>query len=800
MGQFSDAFEGVVSATDKAIGAVGSGSGAESATSAIQAGIALANVLVNSPLLKTLGIYSSLLDIKNDMEVLANIDMSKPGSLVDALSKMADAIAATGSLLAALPFPQLKIIGAALSITMTAVKRGLDLYNQSQNTADLTTPSENLPAITWSVWEDYLWTEPLTIETSCNRNWQTAVTPPRRDPLAIDLDGNGLQTVGIGTNPILFDHNGDGIRTGTGWLAPNDAWLVMDRDGNGSIDSGRELFGVDTQITATGTRTDGTTYTYTRGAATGFEALAAQDSNKDGVFDSRDAAWSQVKLWQDLNQDGISQATELFTLADKGIASISLNASGVTTNLGNGNTITGTATVGRVDGSTTQVDSVDLSAGNLNLADNPFYREFTDAIPLTEAAQQLPGMRGSGWVRDLREAASLESASAGNLVQQLTQFAAGTTREQQLAGLDALVQAWAATTGRLTSGSSIRAMTGTVLNETATTRTVRYTIADPGTYSNDELYPAADFKLPDTDEYYSWNYDNQVAVRALNARGIEVMQRMALLEVFNGSRFLNFTQDISLVSGAGAGTGGGGGGGGGVAMPTSGPDVRWRIWLQPVQIAAIDSAYQALKESMYAALVMQTRLSPYLDSIALVFDDTGLHFDTAPLAAKLEQYRATDEKNALVDLVELNKYALPTLQATGFDGLGVLRNWVDGLAADSPLRQTLAELDVMGADASVGTTASNIYFGNEVANTFRAGDGNDEVLGAGGVDTLQGENGNDFLDGGAGTDYVYGGNGDDVVNGGDGNDQVYGDAGNDRLTGGAGTDNLNGGTGNDTYV
>ena len=79
--------------------------------------------------------------------------------------------------------------------------------------------------------------------------WRTAITPPRRDPLAIDLDGDGIETVGISAtgNAILFDHDANGVKTGTGWVAADDAWLVLDRDGNGSIDSGRELCeGVDT--------------------------------------------------------------------------------------------------------------------------------------------------------------------------------------------------------------------------------------------------------------------------------------------------------------------------------------------------------------------------------------------------------------------------------------------------------------------------------------------------------------------------------------------------------------------------
>ena len=196
--------------------------------------------------------------------------------------------------------------------------------------------------------------------------WSAVFVPPRRDPLAIDLDGDGIEAVGIPAsgNPILFDHDADGIKTGTGWVKSDDAWLVLDRDGNGTIDSGRELFGVDTLITVTETLPGGSqAVTYTRNARTGFEALRTLDTGNgtagstghgDGVFNASDAAFSQVRLWQDLNQDGVSQASELFTLADKGITRINLNETTASTNLGNGNTVTGHATVTRSNGSTTQ--------------------------------------------------------------------------------------------------------------------------------------------------------------------------------------------------------------------------------------------------------------------------------------------------------------------------------------------------------------------------------------------------------------------------------------------------------------
>ena len=117
----------------------------------------------------------------------------------------------------------------------------------------------------------------------------------RRDPLALDLDGDGIETRGA-NGKVVFDHNNDGVKTGTGWLRPDDGWLVLDRNNNGTIDNGGELFGVDT------VESDGTK------ATDGFDTLSDLDSNDDGVFDSNDTRFADVRVWRDLNQDGVSQS------------------------------------------------------------------------------------------------------------------------------------------------------------------------------------------------------------------------------------------------------------------------------------------------------------------------------------------------------------------------------------------------------------------------------------------------------------------------------------------------------------
>lgn len=569
-------------------------------------------------------------------------------------------------------------------------------------------------------------------DPTTNTNFRSALPPPvRRDPLAIDLNGNGIETVGIGVTPILFDHNADGIRTGTGWVKANDAWLVLDRNGNGLIDSGRELFGVDTLLSGT----PGVDAVY---ASTGFAALAKLDSNNDRVFNASDAAFTQVQLWQDLNQDGISQSTELFTLAQKNIASISLTPTASTVNLGNGNTVTGQALVTRTNGSTTQIDSVavgaDTTAGNLNLANNPFYRQFTDSIPLTAEALTLPEMAGSGVVRDLREAMSLGNAAAAALVSAVQVFAQGTTRDAQLASLDALLRTWAAT----------EAIADRFSIQPVGAETRRFAV----TGSTD------------------------TALQAKLARIIPV------LEVFNGVTVdeSGWTSTISTENG-----------------------VQIRTYTMAAQQAAsMQASYDSLSTSVYLSLVAQTRLKPYLAGTELVVDASGARLDTSVLASLLDTRKVANEREAAIDLVEFLHYASPILQATGFDGLNRLRTWVDAMPVSSPVRADLLSLGVRWGNAA-GTNGADILLGDGAGNSLVGNDGNDQIAGGAGNDWLQGGGGNDTLDGGVGSDTLYGAEGDNLLIGGEGADTLGSGVGNDTLDGGAGADDMRGGAGDDVY-
>lgn len=104
-----------------------------------------------------------------------------------------------------------------------------------------------------------------------------------------------------------------------------------------------------------------------------------------------------------------------------------------------------------------------------------------------------------------------------------------------------------------------------------------------------------------------------------------------------------------------------------------------RIQFSQVQLDLLQQAYDSLKESVYASLVMQTRLKPYLDQIELIIDDSGLRLDASPLNQMLADKRAADPENYLADLLDLDRYANGFLSGTHWSGLADFDSLVETL-------------------------------------------------------------------------------------------------------------------------
>ena len=203
-------------------------------------------------------------------------------------------------------------------------------------------------------------------------------------PIILDLDGDGVETTSIG-HGTYFDHSADGFAEKTAWVGKDDGLLVWDRNNNGQIDSGRELFGSETLL-ANGMK-----------AINGFEALKAFDANGDGVIDANDPVFAQLRVWVDANTDARTGEGELLTLEQAGVRSINLtySESGFVDAQGNAH---------RQVGSYTTTDGQTRAATDVWVKTDATYSLPTEWVEVPEDIALLPDAQGYGKVRDLRQA------------------------------------------------------------------------------------------------------------------------------------------------------------------------------------------------------------------------------------------------------------------------------------------------------------------------------------------------------------------------------------------------------------
>jgi hypothetical protein len=126
----------------------------------------------------------------------------------------------------------------------------------------------------------------------------------KESPIVLPLGDDTYRLTSV-SGGVKFDIRAEGSDVQIGWtqLGTENAFLALDRNGNGRIDNGAELFGNRTRLTSGEL------------AANGFDALAELDTNGDGAVDPADAAWQHLLLWTDRNHDGMSTTDELQPIA-----------------------------------------------------------------------------------------------------------------------------------------------------------------------------------------------------------------------------------------------------------------------------------------------------------------------------------------------------------------------------------------------------------------------------------------------------------------------------------------------------
>lgn len=289
------------------------------------------------------------------------------------------------------------------------------------------------------------------------------------DPLTLDLNGDGkISTLNL-SDGVYFDHNKDGVAFKSSWIGKEDGILVLDKNLNNKIDDGNELFGNFTKIEES------------KFAINGYHALSLQDTNNDGKIDALDENFSKLKIWQDLNSDGISQANELKTLEEHGIKSISLNFSKPTNsddiltdssdslnNLNNNSNSTNNpsskndnkATIissfTRDDNTTGLVADIDLKVDTIN-SKHTINRELS-----TEELLKA-NIRGQGFLNDLNISATL-SPELSNMLDNYSNLK---TRQEQVAMLPSLINAWV--NSNVGSDTSMYCINKAVISQTRNT-------------------------------------------------------------------------------------------------------------------------------------------------------------------------------------------------------------------------------------------------------------------------------------------------------------------------------------------
>lgn len=562
------------------------------------------------------------------------------------------------------------------------------------------------------------------------------------DPLVLDLDGDGIETTAeAGASGVRFDFEGDGIKTPTGWVSADDGLLVLDRNNNGSIDNGSELFSDYTPLA------DGTV------ATNGVDALRSIDSSGDGLISADDAQFANLRVWRDLDQDGVSDSNELSALNQLGITAIDTNARVPTqTNLGNGNIIEETISYYKADGTTGTVGEVWFQGSG-------FDAQFTTPIALTAQAAMLPQVEATGMVRDLREAMSLDSS--GQLTALVEQFTNASTRIEQKALFDQLLAQWADTSPMRTYSGGIYFTSQA--NGSGLTTFVNGVATDR--IAVQVRYGFAGVTDPNSVEQRAWE------------------TKLGVLERFNGRYFFNLQTRTpfgeireQIVDGYAT-----------TLTTTGSPDTVIYVQnLNQENMDALQRSYESLYDYAYQALTIQTRLQPYYAAIGVEAIDGYLALTFSAVENHLALELSAHADKAIIDFAEFVLFSGVEFSSLGWNGADLLSKTLTARTDGATLRATLVNAGITPPDGGNDT-----FTGNERANLFLAGTGDDVVRAEGGDDVIVGE---------AGNDVIYGGFGDDLLSGGEGNDTLDGGYGGDVLDGGVGADSLAGNLGGDTYI
>ncbi len=649
-------------------------------------------------------------------------------------------------------------------------------------------------------------------------------------PITFDLNDDGL---GFTAN-MQFDINSDGQLESTGWVDANDGMLVLDRNGNGTIDHGSEIY-----FTAD-----------LAGALTDLEGLQAFDSNGDGVLDVNDDRFGEFQVWQDCNQNGVSEADELQSLTEAGISSLNLNPESLETlygdtdegqdNIEKSRAVTNAivnqgATFTRTDGTTGVAGDVAFANAEIEAGavEGTALQAGTDDHDLLRASQNADYIRSLAGNDTILAGAGNDLVFGGND----NDIIAGEEGDDRLYGEDGNDGlAGGGGADQLDGGSGSDVIDGGSGNDTLIGRSGNDTLAGGdgddelrGGLGNDRIIGGAGLNSivfaegDGVDTLVAGSAEYHLSLQGYTQADIRFTQE-------NDQLVISFAEGIDQLIIASFNTNG-----------LFDDSCNGSLSLQSIQfddgawnriqlLAAIDAQLNAFVEGTLDDDVIQG--ADYAEHIETYAGDDEVNAGGGNDTVYAQSGSDTVNAGAGNDTVFAGSEQDEIYGDTGDDEL-YGQSGSDALygGSDDDLLDGNAGDDVLdgqnGDDVLTDTEGNNHRLGGEGNDTLQDGAGNDTLSGGLGNDSIIAHGGDDRIDGGTGddditahagnntisagsdNDTVTGGNdsdlivgedGNDSLSGGQGDDFLYGDAGNDHLSGDEGTDLLTGGAGNDTLL
>ena len=522
---------------------------------------------------------------------------------------------------------------------------------------------------------------------------QAGLLPVRIDPIVLDISGQGITTKSV-TAGVYYDLDNNGFAEKTGWIDAKSGILVLDRDGNGKIEAGKELFGDRTILD------DGKT------ASNGFAALAALDSNRDGVIDAKDVKFSELRIWVDKDGNGVSMPDELLTLEEAGIRSLNLSNTFIGKVDENGNTIARVGSFTRTDGTTADMKEFFLQRDTADV-------QMTNSVEVPEDIMNLPEIHPMGNTYSLRQAMARDTT--GTLKQLVQDFMNAKDTSSRQAKLQDILFAWvgASQINPTSRGSSfdarklaaLEAVTGTSYRNSPTSSptTIETPILERSyTVLLESIYTMLSMQTGLVDVFRKFNYS--LDLESKNPIKLDVSSVQAYL-------------DKQLQSDAATGE---------KMLAEVTRVLRNRGIISDVEFAHLRE-YFAKKSIKYQRII-----------------------DTAPLTTML----GTDVGDSIRGVVDQDN---TIVAGDGNDTLiGAAKN--DLLYGDT------------GDDYLQGLSGDDTLVGGEGRDNLYGQDGNDTLIGGTGTDQLRGGAGDDtyLFSRGDGTDYIEETDGFDMIQFGEG--------------------------------